>query len=95
MRLVKILIVLCTAILLAGVVFHTAVLTADGGRPMPIPPKKVLVADGGRPLPIPKKVLVADGGRPMPIPPKKELVADGGRPIPIPPKSPAVALLSV
>ena len=74
MRLVKILFVLCTAILLAGVVFHTAVLRADGGRPYPIPPKKV-VADGGRPYPIPPKspatiLLVADGGRPYPIPPR-------------------------
>jgi hypothetical protein len=65
MRLVKILFVLCTAILLAGVVFHTAVLRADGGRPYPIPPK--MVADGGRPYPIPPKapatiLLVADGG---------------------------------
>jgi hypothetical protein len=73
MRLVKILFVLCTAILLAGVVFHTAVLRADGGRPYPIPPKQV--ADGGRPYPIPPKsaatiFLVADGGRPYPIPPK-------------------------
>jgi hypothetical protein len=74
MRLVKILFVLCTAILLAGVVFHTAVLRADGGRPYPIPPKSV-IADGGRPYPIPPKApvvsfLVADGGRPYPIPPK-------------------------
>ena len=75
MRLVKILFVLCTAILLAGVVFHTAVMRADGGRPYPIPPKKE-IADGGRPYPIPPKspaaltFLVADGGRPYPIPPK-------------------------
>jgi hypothetical protein len=73
MRLVKILFVLCTAILLAGVVFHTAVLRADGGRPYPIPPK--MVADGGRPYPIPPKapatiLLVADGGRPYAIPPR-------------------------
>ena len=73
MRLVKILFVLCTAILLAGVVFHTAVLQADGGRPYPIKPK-ALIADGGRPYPIPPKspaiTLVAEGGRPYPIPPK-------------------------
>jgi hypothetical protein len=74
MRLVKILFVLCTAILLAGVVFHTDVMRADGGRPYPIPPKTA-IADGGRPYPIPPKtsatiLLVADGGRPYPIPPK-------------------------
>ena len=75
MRLVRILFVLWTAILLVAVVFHTAVLRADGGRPYPIPPKAV-IADGGRPYPIPPKapaavtVLVADGGRPYPIPPK-------------------------
>ena len=64
MRLLKILFVLCTVILLAGVVFHAAVMAAEGGRPMPRPP---LVADGGRPMPRPP--LVADGGRPMPRPP--------------------------
>ena len=52
MRLVKILFVLCTATLLFGVAFHTAVLSADGGHPLPIPPA-TLVADGGHPLPIP------------------------------------------
>lgn len=77
MRLVRILFVLCTAILLAGVVFHTAVLRADGGRPYPIPPK----------APAAVAVMVADGGRPYPIPPKKTLIADGGRPYPIPPKA--------
>ena len=75
MRLVKILLVLCTAILLVGVVFHTVVLKADGGRPYPIPGRTV-IADGGRPYPIPSKpsvpaaILVADGGRPYPIPPR-------------------------
>jgi hypothetical protein len=54
MRFVKILFVLGMAILLAGVAMHTAVLSADGGAPLPIPPSaSVLVADGGAPLPIP------------------------------------------
>jgi hypothetical protein len=70
MRLLKILFGLCTAILLAGVAFHTAVMTADGGRPMPRPP---VVADGGRPMPRPP--LVADGGRPMPRPPQSGGIA--------------------
>jgi hypothetical protein len=73
MRFVKILFVLCTAILLAAVVIHTAVLVADGGRPLPVPPK--LVADGGRPLPVPPKKMVADGGRPLPVPPTHGPVA--------------------
>jgi hypothetical protein len=70
MRLLKILFVLCTAILLAGVAFRTAVLAADGGKPLPRPP---LVFDGGKPLPRPPAspldVLVADGGKPLPRPP--------------------------
>jgi hypothetical protein len=66
MRSVKVLFVLCTAILLAGAAFRTAVVTADGGRPLPRPP---LVADGGRPLPRPP-ALVVDGGRPLPRPPQ-------------------------
>ena len=56
MRLVKILFVLCTAILLAGAALRTAVITADGGKPLPLPPASVsgvLVADGGHPLPRP------------------------------------------
>jgi hypothetical protein len=75
MRLLKILFVLCTAILLVGMAVHTAVLAVDGGRPLPEPPNKlsVLVVDGGRPLPEPPNkpsVLVVDGGRPLPEPPK-------------------------
>jgi hypothetical protein len=66
MRSVKVLFVLYTAILLAGVAFHTAVVTADGGKPLSRPP---LVVDGGRPLPRPP-ALVADGGRPLPRPPR-------------------------
>ena len=38
MRLVKILFVLCTAILLAGAALRTAVITADGGKPLPLRP---------------------------------------------------------
>ncbi len=74
MRLAKTLLVLCTAILLAGVAFHTAVFTADGGAPYPLPqpPASMLVADGGKPLPTPAPptigVLVADGGKPLPTP---------------------------
>jgi hypothetical protein len=68
MRLVKTLFVLCTAILLAGVFFHTAVLIADGGHPLPTPPKKSPLFDGGHPLPTPPAV-IADGGHPLPTPP--------------------------
>jgi hypothetical protein len=64
MRLLKILFVLCAAILLAGAAFHTAVLAADGGRPLPRPP---LAFDGGKPLPRPP--LAFDGGKPLPRPP--------------------------
>src|SRR6266849_1244686 len=89
MRLAKTLFVLCTAMLLAGVVFHTAVLTADGGRPLPTPPtKSPFVVDGGRPLPTPPAQLVADGGRPLPTPPTKSpFFVAGGRPLPTPPNS--------
>ena len=83
MRLAKTLFALCTAILLAGVVLHTAVLTADGGRPLPTPPNNLFFADGGRPLPTPPAQFVADGGRPLPTPPAQH-VADGGRPLPTP-----------
>ena len=72
MRSVKVLFALCTAILLTGAAFRTAVVTADGGRPLPTPPL-TLSADGGRPLPTPP-VLIADGGRPLPTPPRS--VAD-------------------
>ena len=73
MRLDKNLFPLCTAILLAGVVFHTAVLSADGGRPLPTPPAQ-FVADGGRPLPTPPtRPGFLDGGRPLPTPPFVDL----------------------
>jgi hypothetical protein len=65
MRLVKTLFVLVAAILLAVVADHAAVLSADGGAPIPIP-TRVQVADGGAPIPIP--TLTADGGAPIPIP---------------------------
>jgi len=55
MRFVRTLFVLGTAILLAGVAIHTAVLTAEGGRPYPTPPKSpgLVIAEGGRPYPSP------------------------------------------
>jgi hypothetical protein len=85
MRLAKTLFPVCSAILLAGVVIHAGVLSADGGRPLPTPPKVVLMADGGRPLPTPPGQLVADGGRPLPTPPTRSGFLDGGRPLPTPP----------
>ena len=72
MRLVKTLFVLCAAILLVGVAFHTAVFSADGGKPLPAPlavQSSVLLADGGHPLPTPPVALLADGGHPLPTPP--------------------------
>jgi hypothetical protein len=63
MRSLKILFLLCLALLMAGLILHSGVLTADGGRPLPTP---WFTADGGRPLPTPW--LVADGGRPLPTP---------------------------
>jgi hypothetical protein len=74
-----------------------SVMLADGGDPLPIPPR---VADGGDPLPIPP--LTADGGDPLPIPPRMDggdplpippLMADGGDPLPIPPHANAFAAL--
>ena len=73
MRSVKVLLVLGTAILLAGAAFRTAVVTAGGGKPLPRPPR-VLLVDGGRPLPRPP-ALVADGGRPLPRPPLPVAIA--------------------
>ena len=73
MRLAKNFFLLCAATLLAGVVFHTAVLITDGGRPLPYPPSS-LIADGGRPLPYPPKFPAMDGGRPLPYPPAQRLV---------------------
>jgi hypothetical protein len=63
MRSLKILFLLCLALLMADLILHSGVLTADGGRPLPTP---WFTADGGRPLPTPW--LVADGGRPLPTP---------------------------
>jgi hypothetical protein len=91
MRLAKTLFAICTAILLAGVVLHTAVPSADGGRPLPTPPNSVFFADGGRPLPRPPAQLIADGGRPLPTPPTKRGLFDGGRPLPTPPLAGLVA----
>jgi hypothetical protein len=88
MPLAKTMFALCTAILLAGVVFHTAVLSAYGGRPLPTPPNNLISADGGRPLPTPPAQLLGDGGRPLPTPPG---FFDGGRPLPTPPLAGTVA----
>jgi hypothetical protein len=63
MRSIKVVFSLCVVLLLAGLIVHSSVLTADGGRPLPRP---WLTADGGRPLPQPW--LTADGGRPLPRP---------------------------
>ena len=63
MRSMKIVFLLCVALLIAGLMLHSGFLTADGGRPLPTP---WFTADGGRPLPTPW--LVADGGRPLPTP---------------------------
>ena len=43
-------IVLCVALLISGLLLHSAVLTADGGKPVPNP---WLTADGGKPVPNP------------------------------------------
>jgi hypothetical protein len=71
MRSVKTSFALGTAMLLAGVVFHTAAFSFDGGKPLPYPPK-VVIADGGKPLPYPPKVLAFDGGKPLPYPPSSQ-----------------------
>jgi len=76
MRFTKILYVCLGLLLLASATTHhgsagsakpqlTPFIVADGGDPLPIPPR---VADGGDPLPIPP--LMADGGDPLPIPPR-------------------------
>jgi hypothetical protein len=59
----KIIFVLCVALLISGLLLHSAVLTADGGKPVPNP---WLFADGGKPVPNPW--LTADGGKPVPNP---------------------------
>jgi|HubBroStandDraft_3_1064219.scaffolds.fasta_scaffold976042_1 hypothetical protein len=63
MRRIRIVFMFCVVLLVAGLMVHFSVLTADGGRPLPTP---WFTADGGRPLPTPW--LVADGGRPLPTP---------------------------
>ena len=63
MRSMKMVFLLCVALLTAGLMLYSGVLSADGGRPLPTP---WFTADGGRPLPTPW--LVADGGRPLPTP---------------------------
>jgi hypothetical protein len=63
MRSIKTILLLCAALLLAGLVLHSGVFTADGGHPLPSP---WLTADGGHPLPSPW--LTADGGHPLPSP---------------------------
>ena len=50
MRSIKTILLLCAALLLAGLVLHSGVFTADGGHPLPSP---WLTADGGHPLPSP------------------------------------------
>jgi hypothetical protein len=75
MRSIKVALLLCL-LTLAGLLLHSGILTADGGKPVPNP---WVVADGGKPVPNPW--LVADGGKPVPNP---WLVADGGKPVPNP-----------
>jgi hypothetical protein len=77
MRSIKIVFSLCVGLLLAGLLLHSGILTADGGKPLPDPWS--LVADGGKPLPDPW--IIADGGKPLPDP---WLIADGGKPLPDP-----------
>jgi hypothetical protein len=76
MRYIKVTFSLCLLLTLAGLMWYSSVMTADGGKPAPTP---WLVADGGKPAPTPW--LVADGGKPAPTP---WLVADGGKPAPTP-----------
>jgi hypothetical protein len=65
MRSIKIVFLLCVVLMLAGLLLHSRILTADGGKPVPDP--WTLVADGGKPVPDPW-TLVADGGKPVPDP---------------------------
>ncbi len=100
MRFVRLLVMLCAVLLLAGAIFHERAtangnagqpkLKVDGGAPLPRPPQ---VADGGAPLL--RLSLVADGTAPLPRPPqfldggaslpRPSLVADGTAPLPRPP----------
>jgi hypothetical protein len=50
MRSIKMVLLFCVALLVAGLLAHSRVLTADGGKPVPNP---WLVADGGKPVPNP------------------------------------------
>lgn len=76
-------------------VFSGPQLVADGGDPMPRPPRGTLVATDE----VAVNALVADGGDPMPLPKPTRggsiaavqqatgvLVADGGDPMPRPPR---------
>ena len=63
MRSIKIVFSLCVGLLLAGLLLHSGILTADGGKPLPDP---WIIADGGKPLPDPW--VIADGGKPLPDP---------------------------
>ena len=87
MRFVKLVLVSCAVVLLAGAIFHERAaangnagqpqLKADGGAPLPRPPQYL---DGGAPLPRPPQFL--DGGAPLPRPPQ---IAEGValRPLPL------------
>jgi hypothetical protein len=63
MRSIKIVFLLCMAVLAGVLLLNSTVITADGGKPVPNP---WLAADGGKPVPNPW--LVADGGKPVPNP---------------------------
>ncbi len=63
MRKIKIVFLFCVALLMADLLLHSGVLTADGGKPAPNP---WVIADGGKPAPNPW--LIADGGKPAPNP---------------------------
>ena len=63
MRSIKMVLLFCVALLVAGLLAHSRVLTADGGKTVPNP---WLTLDGGKPVPNPW--LVADGGKPVPNP---------------------------
>ena len=49
MRSIKVALLLCL-LTLAGLLLHSGILTADGGKPVPNP---WVVADGGKPVPNP------------------------------------------
>jgi hypothetical protein len=50
MRSIKIVFLFCVVLLAAGLLLHSTVLAADGGKPVPNP---WLTADGGKPVPNP------------------------------------------